>query len=46
MFCIGDVTQKSRNLVQTAYECLKEGISMVEPGQRLGTIGQPYPRNS
>ena len=39
MFCIGDVTQKSRNLVQTAYECLKEGISMVEPGQRLGSIG-------
>ena len=39
MFCIGEVTQKAKNLVQTAYECLKEGIKMVEPGQRLGTIG-------
>ncbi len=39
MFCIGEVTQKAKNLVKTAYECLKEGISMVEPGQRLGTIG-------
>ena len=39
MFCIGEVTQKAKNLVQTAYECLQEGIEMVEPGQRLGTIG-------
>ena len=39
MFCIGEVTQKAKNLVQTAYECLTEGIKMVEPGQRLGTIG-------
>ena len=39
MFCIGEVTQKAKNLVKTAYECLKEGIRMVEPGQRLGTIG-------
>ena len=39
MFCIGKVAPKARNLVQTAYDCLKEGILMVEPGQRLGTIG-------
>ena len=39
MFCIGEVTQKAKNLVKTAYECLREGIEMVEPGQRLGTIG-------
>ena len=39
MFCLSDTSQKAQRLVKTAYECLKEAISIVQPGQRLGTIG-------
>jgi len=39
MFGIGDISNKASRLVDTCYECLSEGIALVEPGQRLGTIG-------
>jgi len=39
MFYVGEPSVKARRLVETAYECLKIGISMVAPGARLGDIG-------
>jgi methionyl aminopeptidase len=39
MFYVGEPSVKARRLVETAYECLQVGISMVRPGARLGDIG-------
>ena len=39
MFGLGEISNKARRLIDTCYDCLKEGIAIVEPGQRLGTIG-------
>jgi methionyl aminopeptidase len=39
MFCVGPPSIKAQRLVETAYECLKVGISMVRPGARLGDLG-------
>lgn len=39
MFYVGSPSIKAQRLVETAYECLKIGISMVRPGVHLGDIG-------
>lgn len=39
MFCVGNPSVRARRLVDTTYECLQLGISMVKPGTRLGDIG-------
>lgn len=39
MFFVGNPSIKSKRLVDTTYDCLKLGISMVQPGMRLGDIG-------
>ena len=39
MFFVGKPSIKAKRLVDTAYECLSLGISMVKPGARLGDIG-------
>ena len=39
MFFVGVPSIKAKRLVDTAYECLKLGISMVAPGAQLGDIG-------
>ncbi len=39
MFVVGETSLKARRLVDTAYECLLAGISLVRPGARLGDIG-------
>jgi methionyl aminopeptidase len=39
MFCVGNVPDHARRLVQVAQECLYKGISIVRPGIRLGDIG-------
>ena len=39
MFFVGEPSVKARRLVETAYECLGLGISLVRPGGRLGDIG-------
>lgn len=39
MFYVGKPSVKAKRLVETAYECLQIGISMVGPGARLGDIG-------
>ncbi len=44
MFYIGEPSVKARRLVETAYACLKIGISNVRPGARLGDIGAAIQR--
>lgn len=39
MFFVGEPSVKARRLVETSYECLGKGISLVRPGARLGDIG-------
>ncbi|MEM7542020.1 MAG: type I methionyl aminopeptidase [Pseudomonadota bacterium] len=39
MFSVGEPSIKAKRLIDTAYDCLLEGISMVKPGVRLGDIG-------
>ena len=39
MFCVGKPSVRARRLVDTTYQCLLLGISMVKPGARLGDIG-------
>jgi len=39
MFFIGNPSIKAKRLVDTTYDCLKLGISMVQPGMHLGDIG-------
>ena len=39
MFCVGKPSLRARRLVDTTYEALTLGISMVRPGTRLGDIG-------
>jgi len=40
MFCIGEVDQHARRLVEVARECLYRAIDIVRPGTTLGDIGQ------
>lgn len=39
MFCLGEVSQQNRRLVEVTRECLFLGIEQVKPGARLGDIG-------
>jgi methionyl aminopeptidase len=39
MFYVGKPSAKAKRLVETAYDCLLLGISLVRPGGRLGDIG-------
>jgi methionyl aminopeptidase len=39
MFFVGSPSIKSKRLIDTTYDCLKLGISMVQPGMCLGDIG-------
>ena len=39
MFYVGDVPVKSQNLVNTTYECMMKGISLIKNGIHLGDIG-------
>ena len=39
MFGVGEISSKAHRLIDTCYSCLREGIALVRPGQRLGTIG-------
>ncbi|CAF1537244.1 unnamed protein product, partial [Adineta steineri] len=38
-FLIGNVDQKSRDLVRTAYECLEKAMEMVRPGTKYRDVG-------
>ena len=46
MFGVGEISSKAHRLIDTCYACLKEGIALVEPGQRLGTIGHRIQKSS
>ena len=39
MFTIGDISDKAKNLIQVAKECLQIGIEQVKPYERLNNIG-------
>ncbi len=39
MFYIGEPSILARRVCEASYECLKLGIAMVKPGNRLGDIG-------
>lgn len=40
MFCIGDVSEEKKHLVQTAKECISVGLEQVKPWGFLGDMGQ------
>ena len=40
MFCIGDVSTKSKNLVSTTYDSMMKAISIIKSGVNLGDIGE------
>lgn len=39
MFCIGEVSEAARRLVDVTHECVRVGISMVKPWTFLGDMG-------
>ncbi|MFT4144794.1 MAG: methionyl aminopeptidase [Mobilitalea sp.] len=39
MFCIGEVSEEKRQLVQVAKECMEAGIEQVKPWGFLGDVG-------
>ena len=40
MFCIGDVSEEKRKLVQVTKECVEKGLEEVKPWGFLGDMGQ------
>ena len=40
MFCIGEVSEEKKRLVQTAFKSLSAGLEQVKPWQPLGNVGQ------
>lgn len=40
MFCIGEVSEEKRRLVETAHQCIYEGLKEVKPWGFLGDMGQ------
>lgn len=40
MYCIGEVSEEKRKLVQVTKECMEKGIAMVKPWGFLGDMGQ------
>ena len=40
MFCIGEVSEEKRRLVETARQCIYEGLKEVKPWGFLGDMGQ------
>ncbi|NNE37760.1 MAG: type I methionyl aminopeptidase [Gammaproteobacteria bacterium] len=46
MFFVGNPSIKAKRLVETTYDCLKLGISMVKPGIHLGDIGHAIQKHA
>ena len=46
MYLVGDVSVKSRRLVDVAYECLMLGLEQARPGNRLGDISAAIQRHA
>ncbi|MBR1219481.1 type I methionyl aminopeptidase [Bradyrhizobium sp. U87765 SZCCT0131] len=45
-YLVGEVTGVARNLVQTTYEAMWQGIRAVRPGARLGDVGWAIERHA
>ena len=39
MFCVGEISVKANNLVNTTYESMMKAINILKPGVKLGDIG-------
>ncbi len=39
MFCIGEVSEEAKRLVEVTKECLEKGIATIKPWSHLGDIG-------
>ena len=39
MFCVGNISVKANNLINTTYESMMNGIKILKPGIKLGDIG-------
>ena len=39
MFCVGEVSVKANNLINTTYESMMKAINILRPGIKLGDIG-------
>ena len=39
MFCVGKISVKANNLINTTYEAMMKGINILKPGIKLGDIG-------
>ena len=39
MFCVGDISVKAKNLINTTYESMMLGISVIKDGATIGDIG-------
>ncbi|MBQ8599706.1 MAG: type I methionyl aminopeptidase, partial [Oscillospiraceae bacterium] len=40
MFCIGEVSEEAKHLVNVAKDCISEGLKQVKPWSFLGDMGQ------
>lgn len=40
MFCIGNVSEKNKKLVDVAKECVELGLAQVKPWGHLGDVAQ------
>ena len=39
MYAVGDISVKSKKLINVTYECLNKAIKILKPGKRIGDIG-------
>jgi len=39
MFCVGEISVKANNLINTTYESMMKAINILKPGVKLGDIG-------
>tara|TARA_B100001057_G_scaffold30770_1_gene28024 strand:- start:128 stop:898 length:771 start_codon:yes stop_codon:yes gene_type:complete len=39
MYTVGDISVKSKKLINVTYECLNKAIKILKPGKRIGDIG-------
>ena len=39
MFCVGEVSVKAKNLIETTYNSMMKAIEILKPGIKLGDIG-------
>eukprot|EP00899_Mesostigma_viride_P025043 jgi/Mesvir1/5723/Mv09825-RA.2 len=45
-FCVGNVSEEAKNVVRSAYNCLKKAIEMSRPGVRFRDVGDVISRHA